>query len=298
MKKISILLVMLLCFSLCSCSSNNNNFSESKNTDVDKNNTISANDDVEWYIKKKEFTQYDSTLECMVKTLYEYDSKARLIHEEMLKETSSGFETYSDKIYKYDDENKISSIGLTFEGKSHSVTFDKHYIDGYCVCSGEVPNEGTISYYYKNDILFKTEAYTTDTEILYRNYFDEKGNTVKVEYPNSYFIEYEYDDDNNLTKYLWRASNGKSFSDTTYIYDGNYIIKEINESEYGVSETEYNIEKIDNNTYKRTVKDNDNQANYNLYVFDDYGNIIRNSTYRSDGSLLDETIVVWEKVKP
>ncbi|MBR2316122.1 MAG: hypothetical protein IKA56_05700, partial [Clostridia bacterium] len=168
------------------------------------------------------------------------------------------------------------------------VMFDKHYLDGYSICKGDFDG-GELAYFYKEGVLFKFEA-TTGNKLIKREYYDENGNATRVEVEDWLVYEYKYDN-GNLVELICSDANGDISYKSKYEYDGFLLLKEITEIENNVSETIYNSEKMDNNTYKCTATD----GSYIIFVIDDFGNMISNSSYEKEGNLITKTECVWDK---
>lgn len=269
MKKISVLsLTIVLCFSLCACSS--------------------LKSDKERYVKNRIVTSIPSEIGFdPVRIIYEFTANGLLISEKgfVKRIGNSDYTEEYNTYYRYNNDGKINYIEYS---DGNIIKFNEKYEDDYCICSAS-SYDTEFKYTYKNNILVKKE--NIDNVSVLRSYYDNEGNLIKSETSTSSgCVESMYDSNGNNIETTVYDSTGKITEKFNYVYNENFLVQVIQENIDSKTELHYSVEKIDKNSYKSIQLENN--GNYILYVFDDYGNLIENSSY-SNGELINKTEYEW-----
>jgi len=140
----------------------------------------------------------------------------------------------------------------------------KHYytdINGKKVIDHTVDEEGNVEYfrYYPDE---QYTEYINASGIVERHYYNDLYLTTKIEYGDDSFIEMEYDENNNMVKYI---------NEVGYVYRYEY---DENRNLIEAIDPENNIERWTYNEFNKVRFYTDKMGNTASYSYDGRGNLI------------------------
>lgn len=204
----------------------------------------------------------------------------------------------------YESENKRYKFTVEYNKAENTLTIlDERpsTINGRRVGYNEVEigynaNTTVVQFNAENILVSatKTDAEKPEYDFSYDQMiytFDEKGNLIEAVPKNtntnrifgdSYKYNYEYDENNNLTKLI----HGDDYNEYTYDENGNITVHSYSTDEYGETTKSRPVkyEKLENGNIKETVfQDADQVLRWEIY--DHYGNSIERTDYNDDGTV-------------
>lgn len=238
-------------------------------------------------------------------TLYEYDSKDRVISEVTyssdgteLNRVTTEYDDH-DNVIKEEKDGTVSKYLYTYDNKDQLIKYIDYDSDGseYRWEEYKYDDKG-------NNIehTFCDKGIVLDNKIKerHKNEFDSKGNMIKTtEYSGRdellCTIEYVYDSNNNKIKEISKSKSGKTGSIRTYDYDsnGNMIKESWTENDEPCAYI-YEFDAKGNRTMSCRTRNNKPEKK-STYEYDDFKNIthITNYDYYDDKESVD-TDVKWE----
>lgn len=253
-KLITLLLIFILCFSLCACG--------------EKNDTVKI-------LKSKTTTLYPENSFEVFKVKREYNTRGNLISEKSYSKFGDAeFVEKGADYYTYDDEGRISLI----ECSDGSIfNFEQKFEDGYYICSA-VLNGVKYEYTYQNSILIKREEQDINIGHLSRIFYNDKGCIIKQETSTSSFVvESICNDNGDIVETISYDLKGNLTEKVSFTYEANFPVSKIQESKDNTIEIYYSTERIDDSVYKSTQLGE--EGNYILYEFDEKDNLISTASY-------------------
>lgn len=263
-----------------------------------KDTNIAVNSN-EYFCNKSITTVYNNKKE--TRTEYVYRQDGQILKTTVLNADSS----VSKALYEYDSNNRLVKVSASKQDKEES-TVELNYVEqngnqiGRGIMYENGKYDGYIEYTYNNNRLIKKSIFNELDELINYYIFDSIGHTAE------YFArlgssktkyQYVYDQKGNLIKLTVFIDNVMNYYQE-YEYTDKKLIKTTSYNENN-EKTDCTVQtSSEKNTVKLTKFDmNDVIIGYRTDEYDDFGNLIKITSYTADNqaSQIDERF--WSKIE-